>query len=90
MRNEANILKALLDGNIGRDKASQKLGKILKKYALDGSRKAIEACFFKIKNKISAISGKIKRYKTAIKAKEQNELFMKDKKKFFRSIFEAG
>ena len=60
----------------------------MRKYRIDGSKPAAEACLFRIKNKISAIAGKLQNFETSNKAREQNEQFTRDKKQFFRSLFE--
>ena len=90
LRQEANIINAWLEKTIRKDEAKEKFETIAKKYRCDGSKGSAEACLFKIKNQISAIAGKIQRYQTTAKAREQNSLFQKDKKKFFRSIFESS
>ena len=88
LRREADILKASLDRRVRRGEAVAFLNDVMKKYLVDGSRDGIAACLFKIKNKISAMAGKIRSYELKRKAKEQNELFRKDKKRFYRSVFE--
>ena len=90
LRQDADILKAWMDKRLTKDEAYQKFQKVVSKYKCDGSRAAVEACLFRIKNQISATAGKIKRYLRSIKVKEQNDLFQLDKKQFFRSLFESS
>ena len=90
LRKEADVLRAHLDSRIVRKKATDFAGKVMKKYGLDGERRQVESMLFRIKNQISAIAAKIRRYQVQLKAKQQNELFNKDKKRFFRSIFEES
>ena len=88
LRKEADIMKSFLDGKLKRGEAYAYFNSVMRKYSVDGSRDRVSACFFKVKNKISAMAGKIKTYDMKRKVKEQNELFQKDKKKFYRSVFE--
>ena len=46
LRREADIIKAWLDGKIRRERASNHLTKVFNKYGVDGSKKAVEACYF--------------------------------------------
>ena len=90
LRKEADILKASLDERLKKSEAIRYRDSVYKKYAVDGSRKSVEKLLFKLKSSISAIAAKIRRYEIRNKSKEQNECFIKDKKKFYRSIFEEG
>ena len=90
LRKEADILRAFLDKKIKSAKAYAYVSTVMKKYRVDGSRDATEAILFNIRNQITVIACKIRRYIVQTKAKQQNELFYNDKKKFYRSIFEEG
>ena len=80
LRKEADILKAHLDSRVSRGETVAFLNCVMRKYQVDGSKDGVTACLFKIKNKISAMACKIKSYELKRKAKEQNDLFWKDKK----------
>ena len=90
LRKEADILKACLDNRLKRREAICHKESICKKYAIDGSRKSVEKLLFNLKSSISATAAKIRRYEIRNLSKEQNKCFAKDKKKFYRSIFEKG
>ena len=90
LRKEVDILKAHLDHKIVRKSAFYYLECVMKKYGLDGYRGDVEPTLFRLKNQISAVAAKIRRYQVQLKSKQQNELFYKDRKKFFRSIFEES
>ena len=90
LRKEADILRAFLDRRIKSVKANAFVSSVMKKYGIDGSKAATEATLFSIRNQISAIACKIRRFVVQTKAKQQNKLFANDKKKFYRSIFEDG
>ena len=88
LRKEADILRACLDGNVKKEQAQVFLDSVMRKHHIDGAKRSVSACLFKIKNSISALAGKVRCYELNRKVKEQNELFNSDKKKFYRSIFE--
>ena len=88
LRKEADILKALLENKVKNVKASEFAKKVLMKYRVDGSRAAIMKLVFIVKEKISILGCKVRRYEKRIRSKTQNETFQKDKKVFYRSIFE--
>ena len=59
-------------------------------YQVDGSRDSLEKVLFTIKNQISVLACKIRRYEVRSKARKENELFSKDKKAFYRTVFEGA
>ena len=58
---------------------------VMKKYGISGDRHSIKKTIFVLKNKISAMSIKLKRFETQEKSKIQNEMFMKNRKQFYRA-----
>ena len=90
LRKEADILKAHLERKVKKPEACAFLNDVLRKFVLDGSRDGVAACLFRIKNRISALAGKIRSFELNRKIKEQNDLFQKDKKAFYRSLSEES
>ena len=88
LRKEADILNASLQSRIRRERADKFLKSVMKKYGMDGSRATTMKTLFAIKQKISVMGCRVRRYEKRLKAKAQNETFQKDKKAFYRSMFE--
>ena len=58
----------------------------MKRYRINGDKDSINKAIFILKNKISAVAIKLRRYVTQEKSKKQNETFKKDRKQFYRDI----
>ena len=90
LRREADIISAQLAGRVRKSSALKALEKVCKRYKVSGSKVELEKTLFSIKNQISSIASKIRRYQARNKAKYQNDLFFNDKKRLYRSIFEES
>ena len=88
LRKEADILSAYLENKIRREEAQNFLESVVRKYRIDGSRASIMKTLFLVKENISVFACRIRRYEKRLKSRIQNETFRKDKKAFYRSIFE--
>ena len=83
-------MRAFLAKRVKSDAAKSSLARVCKLYCINGSRESIEKTLFAVKNQISALASKIRRYEVRCKARRENELFNKDKKAFYRSVFEGA
>ena len=58
----------------------------MRRYRTNGDKDSINKVIFTLKNKISAVAIKLRRYTTQEKSKQQNETFKKNRKQFYRDI----
>ena len=86
LRKEADILNAHLSNKIKKESAKDYLRQVCKKYSVNGTKAEIKSKLFAVKNQISLTANKIRRYKVQMRAHEQNALFSKDKKAFYREL----
>ena len=59
---------------------------VLRKYRSNNDKNSVRKIIFVLKNKISALASKLRRYETQQKSKRQNEMFSKNRKQFYREI----
>ena len=71
LRSEADILRAQLGGRVKSKNARESLERVCKLYQIDGSREAVEKALFIIKNQISVLAGRIRRYVVRCKARKE-------------------
>ena len=90
LRKEVDILQAGLSGRLKKQGAVSFKNMVCRKYGIEGNRTEVVRIIFMLKNRISAAAAKIRRYEDNLKAKDQNELFQKNKKQFYRSVFEQA
>ena len=90
LRKEVDILQADQNSRLRQANAILFRDSVYKKYRIDGSRGSVAKVVFMLKNQITATAAKIRRYQKNMKAKHQNELFAKNKKKLYRSIFDQS
>ena len=86
LRKETDILNSLVDGKLKKKGGFDYAQNVMRKYGIDGDRNSIKKAIFVLKNKISALASKLKRYETQEKSKRQNDMFMKNRKQFYREI----
>ena len=90
LRKEVDILQAGRNGRLKNSNAIVFMNNVTKKYGMSGVNGEIDKVVFALKNQITAVAAKIRRYEKNIKAKEENNLFNKNKKRFYRSVFEKS
>ena len=88
LRKEVDILQAEQSLRLKQPKAIAYRDSVFRKYRIDGTRASVTKTIFMLKNQISAIAVKIRRYQRNMKAKEQNKLFATNKNRLYRSLFE--
>ena len=59
---------------------------VMKKHRISGDRNSVKKLIFTIKSKITVLSTKLRRYETQEASKKQNEMFMKNRKQFYRGL----
>ena len=85
-RREVDTLKDFLSGNLKKMVAVRYAHDIVRRYRINGDKQSITKLIFNLKNKIKAVSQRIKRYETQEKSKKQNEMFTKNRKQFYREV----
>ena len=85
-RKEADILKEFISGKLKKRSSVSFAQTVMKRYRVNGDKDSINKAIFILKNKISAVAIKLRRYVTQEKSKKQNETFKKDRKQFYRDI----
>ena len=86
MRKEIDILNGFVSGKLKRRAGMKYAQAVMKKYHTNGDKKEIVKLIFILKNKVSVVTTKLRRYLTQEKSKRQNDMFDKNRKQFYRDI----
>ena len=86
LRMEADLLNEYVECKIRKSNSLAKVQKIMKKYGIDSNKNDVKTIIFILKNKITALATKLRRYNVQEKSKRQNDLFGKNRKQFYREI----
>ena len=85
-RKEVDLLSEFISGRLKKKNSINNAQKVMKRYAINSDKNSINKTIFILKNKITAIAAKLKRYITQEKSRRQNEQFSNNRKQFYRDI----